>query len=105
MPSRDKPIRLHVEARAELQTSVTFYRERAGQHWVARFKQRVAEGFKTIAANPQRHPPVPGLPEVRKLRIEQFPFSLLYVERADYIWVVAIAHGSRKPGYWKDRIS
>jgi toxin ParE1/3/4 len=57
----------------------------------------VAEGFKTIAANPQ--------PEVRKLQIEQFPFSLLYVERADYIWVVAIAHGSRKPGYWKDRIS
>ena len=39
-----------------------------------------------------------------KFRLTQFPFSLLYINRADCLWVVAVAHGSRKPGYWKPRV-
>ncbi len=105
MPDRNKAVKLHAEARAELQESVAFYRDRAGEGWAARFKQRVAEGLKAIGANPERYSPAPDLPGVQKLRIEQFPFSLLYINRPDYVWVVAIAHASRKPGYWKDRIS
>ena len=105
MPGRNKAVKLHAEARTELQESVAFYRERAGEGWASRFKQRVAEGLRAIGANPERYPPAPDLPGVQKLRIEQFPFSLLYINRPDYVWVVAIAHASRKPGYWKDRIS
>jgi len=45
MPDRNKVVKLHAEARAELQESVAFYRERAGEGWAARFKQRVAEGL------------------------------------------------------------
>ena len=104
MPKPPKTLRLHPEAREELQVSVTFYRERAGEDWATRFKQRVAEGMSTIALDPERCPPVPDTPEVQKLRIKQFPFSLLYINRPDYVWLVAVAHGSRKPGYWKRRI-
>lgn len=100
-----KAVKLHAEAQAELQISVVFYRERAGERWADRFKQRVAEGLAAIAANPERFPPVPGLPGVRKVRLKQFPFSLLYNDRPNYIWVVAVAHGSRQPGYWKKRIT
>ena len=81
MPDRNKAVKLHVEARAELQESIAFYRERAGEAWAARYKQRVAEGLKAIGANPERYPPAPYLPGVQKLRIEQFPFSLLYINR------------------------
>jgi hypothetical protein len=28
----------------------------------------------------------------------------LYISRADYLWVVAVARGSRKPDYWKKRV-
>ena len=104
MPAQAKAVKLHAEARAELQQSVTFYRERAGERWAGRFKQRVADGLKAIAADPERYPPVRDLPGVRGMRLKQFPFTLLYINRADRIWVVAVAHGSRKPGYWKDRI-
>src|ERR1039458_9578781 len=38
---------------------------------------------------------------VQKFRLTQFSFSLLYINRADYRWVAAVAHGSRKPGCWK----
>ena len=88
----------------ELQESVSFYRQRAGNRWADRFKQRVEEGLSSIASNPERFPPVADLPGVQRIHLKQFPFSLLYINRADEIWVVALAHGSRRPGYWKDRI-
>jgi toxin ParE1/3/4 len=71
---------------------------------VSRFKERVAEGLSATAANPERYPPVRDMPGVQKFRLTQFPFSLLYINRADYLWVVADAHESRKPGYWKKRV-
>ncbi len=105
MPSPGKPVKLHPEARAEMQDSVNFYRQRGGEHWAERFKQRVAEGLNIIALKPEGHPPEPGLAGVQKLRLKQFPFSLFFVNRVDYVWVVAVAHGSRRPGYWKIRIT
>ena len=105
MPPQCKAVKLHAEARAEMRESVLFYRERAGEQWAECFKQRVAEGLQAIASNPERYPPEPDLPEVQKIRLKQFPFSLLYLNRPDYLWVVAVAHGSRKPGYWKERLS
>jgi hypothetical protein len=50
------------------------------------------------------YPPVPDMPVVHRFRLTQFPFSLLYINRADYLWVMAVSHGSRKPGYWKQRV-
>jgi hypothetical protein len=44
------------------------------------------------------------IPAVQTFRLTQFPFSLLYINRADYLWVVAVAQGSRKPGNWKQRV-
>jgi hypothetical protein len=44
MPPQGKAVKLHAEARSELEESVSFYRERAGERWVSEFKQQVAEG-------------------------------------------------------------
>ncbi len=104
MPTRSQSVRLHPEARAELRESVLFYRERAGEFWANRFKQRVEEGFQSISSNPTRYPELAEFRGVRKIRLIQFPFSILYITRADHIWVVAIAHGNRRPGYWKARL-
>lgn len=104
MPPQGKAVKLHPEARRELQESVSFYRERAGELWASRFKRRVAEGLRAIAANPERYPPARDMPGVRKFRLTQFPFSLLYINRVDHVWVVAVAHGSRRPGYWQQRV-
>ena len=97
MPEQPQVVKLHPEARSELKTSVEFYRKRGGERWAMRFKERVSEGLRAIAANPERYPPAPELPGVQKFRLEQFPFSLLYVRRTNYLWVVAIAHAKRRP--------
>ena len=37
--------------------------------------------------------------------MKRFPFVVVYRVAADGIEVVAVAHGSRKPGYWKNRLA
>jgi hypothetical protein len=41
----------------------------------------------------------------KKLILHRFPFSLIIVEQSQILIVVALAHHSRKPGYWSDRIN
>jgi len=33
----------------------------------------------------------------------RFPFSIVYLERRDEIYVLALAPFARKPGYWRGR--
>jgi len=41
----------------------------------------------------------------QKLLIHRFPFSLVVHEMEQTIIVVALAHHSRRPGYWRSRIA
>jgi ParE toxin of type II toxin-antitoxin system, parDE len=41
---------------------------------------------------------------VRSCRVERFPYRLHYVEEPDRIVVVAVAHTSRHPDYWRGRM-
>src|SRR5438093_13174392 len=103
MPSQRKALRLHVDAQAELQEAVSFYRERGGSRLAEGFKHHIAQAFTTIATTPDSFPPDRELPGVQKFRLKHFPFSILYLNLADYIWIVAVANGRRRPGYWKAR--
>ena len=37
------------------------------------------------------------------VRVKRFPYVVYFREFDDVIWVIAIAHGRRRPGYWKGR--
>jgi toxin ParE1/3/4 len=99
-----KPVRLHRDAQIELQESLDFYRKRGGPRLADRFKERIKESFQAIAENPERFRRDAKTPDIHWYRVEQFPFSVLYVIRPTDIWIVAIPHGSRRPGYWRDRL-
>lgn len=40
----------------------------------------------------------------KRIILKRFPYDIVSVERQGEALVVAIAHHSRKPGYWRDRI-
>lgn len=40
---------------------------------------------------------------LRRVSFRRFPYSLIYGIEANRVWVVAIAHQHRRPGYWKER--
>jgi len=41
---------------------------------------------------------------VRRCRLRQFPYGILYQVRESHILIIAVAHLHRKPYYWQDRI-
>jgi len=43
--------------------------------------------------------------QLRHFVLARFPFSVVYAIAGDLVYIVAIAHGSREPGYWKHRRS
>ena len=42
--------------------------------------------------------------DLRHFVLRKFPFSIIYAVSGDLISIVALAHGSREPGYWRPRI-
>jgi len=37
------------------------------------------------------------------MALTRFPYSLIYTESGDEIRILAVAHHSRRPGYWRGR--
>jgi hypothetical protein len=33
-----------------------------------------------------------------------FPYAVIYFEQTDRIWILALMHLKRRPGYWKSRV-
>ena len=47
-----------------------------------------------------------GSPEeagVRSVATKRFPFLIYYEVLQDKLWIWAVMHAARKPGYWKSR--
>ena len=42
--------------------------------------------------------------DLRHFVLRKFPFSIVYAASANLVSIVALAHGSREPGYWRPRI-
>lgn len=41
---------------------------------------------------------------VRRAPVSHFPYHLVYMETAEAIRVLAVAHDAKRPGYWRDRL-
>jgi plasmid stabilization system protein ParE len=95
-------LELHEEAGAEYDGAFDWYLERSPDA-ALKFDSEVNRALAEIAQAPQRW--AIGPYQTRRFLLRKFPFVLIYRERAGgNIQVVAVAHTSRKPGYWKERI-
>ena len=66
------------------------------------FLDLVAETVAKIRANPDMGKP--GKFRTRSWKVRRFPFRIVYLEQPERLWIVAVAHLSRKPNYWSERI-
>jgi plasmid stabilization system protein ParE len=88
------------EAGEEFAESVQYY-ESKEVGLGARFRDEVVEAVERIVSNPE-------LPRLRtkgyrRVNLRAFPHYIVYVIRGETIWIVAIAHGHRRPEFWIDR--
>jgi len=97
-----KRARFVAPAREEFLAEVAYYSQaRPGQG--ARFATAVEEATARALAFPLSGSPAE--PSVRRVIVKNFPFSVVYRPETDGIVVFAVAHHSRLPGYWRDRVS
>ncbi|MFZ0278801.1 MAG: type II toxin-antitoxin system RelE/ParE family toxin [Candidatus Sulfotelmatobacter sp.] len=91
----------HHEATVEYDAAFDWYLERSPDA-ALRFDAEVERALAQIITAPQRW--AAGPHSTRRFLLRQFPFTLVYRERALKVQIVAVAHTSRKPGYWRARL-
>jgi toxin ParE1/3/4 len=96
-----KPALFHPAAEAELYDAIAYYESRATGLGLS-FQAEVERVVDRIQQHPDRWPAYKNT-TYRKCSLERFPFSLFYLELEDVIWIAALAHQKRNPGYWLHR--
>ena len=68
----------------------------------AEFAAEVERAAERIAAFPEHG--APYLAGTRRVILRRFPFAVVYQVISEGVLIVAVAHHSRRPGYWRDRV-
>lgn len=91
----------HPEAHAEMIEQARYY-ENKSEGLGADFLDAVEEAARRIAQSPQA-----GQIEragIRKRLVSGFPYTILYEVQPDRIYIAAVMHQHRRPGYWQSRV-
>jgi plasmid stabilization system protein ParE len=87
-------------AKADLVDAVAWYDARAPEI-APQFLETVWAALPRIAENPKQFPP--SAFQTRRALLRRFPYLVIFRERGDAAYVVAIFHTSRDPRVWRQR--
>ncbi len=95
-----KPVEFHPDAAQDAQDAVAYYEGlRAGLG--DDFRAELEAALARVQQNPQLYAAESS--SIRICPLGRFPYSIYYEELDDRIWVAAVGHQSRRPGYWSRR--
>ena len=88
------------QAFEELNDAIAYYEEQQAELGL-RLKDEVDQHVNWILGNST----VPQIRRggYRRVNLKVFPYHIAYIIREDTLWILAIAHGHRKPEYWIKR--
>ncbi len=89
------------DAEAELLEAVPFYGSR-DEKVEDPFLTAINRHIREIASAPRRFPKVGR--GIRRCVVRKYPFIIFFKDHPDHIRILAIAHTSRHPNYWRRRI-
>lgn len=95
-----RSVSFHPEAEAEFLAAARFYDDHTpglGFDFIA----EVQRATRVLAAYPELGHRFSR--RLRRLIVRRFPYGLLYRVESRGIFIVAVAHLHRRPGYWKTR--
>ena len=88
------------EALTEMREAATFYED--CQPGLGRaFLDAVEDASDQIMKYPRMWRRIRG--RFRRYLVHRFPYGLIYAAQGDFIYVAAVMHLKRKPGYWSER--
>jgi len=92
---------LHPEADEEFAAAVRYYSEISPELGV-RFYREMERLLREVCAHPERFWKFD--PPARRHLSGDFPYAIIFLEKPDHIWIVAVMHLKRRPGYWRQRL-
>lgn len=100
MPVSPRNVRFHPAARAELIEAEDWYLARSPTA-AREFLREVERAAARISEAPERYP----LTKYgrRRFVLLEFPFDLVYRIETHELEIIAVAHHSRRPAYWRRR--
>jgi plasmid stabilization system protein ParE len=102
-----KPARYHPAARDELRAA-TKYGEADRPGRGERLEAAVHRVLGRLRRFPESAPRWPRLQspfEIRRAIVKRHPYLVVYAVLPDQIVIIAIAHTSKRPGYWRRRVA
>ena len=92
---------LHPEAATDLRDAAEFYRTHADSS----LSQSLLGEFEKSVDILLQHPGLGAIwrNDKRRLILKRFPYSLIYTVVSTEIRILAVAHHSRQPDYWRRR--
>ena len=93
-------ISFHEDARIEFDEAADFYGMERAPLGLA-FVSAVEHAVDHVRAFPDLCPVLHA--RVRKMRVQRFPYSVMYSVVDEHIRVLAVAHDRRRPYYWSGR--
>lgn len=97
-----KPLQISEPASLELAGAVRWYEERR-PGWGGRLFDAVASTLARIESYPELGSSRRGRTPARQMKVRGFPYVVAYRIRPDDVYVIAVAHTSRRPDYWRER--
>ena len=94
-------LEFHPEAELELIEAALYY-EKQVPGLGERFEFEIRYATDLLLDQPEIGTSVS--PDLRKFVLTRFPFTLYYSVADDVLRIEAVAHQSRRPGYWKSRV-
>jgi toxin ParE1/3/4 len=98
-----KRVIFHSGAELDLLSATSHY-ENQRKGLGREFRQEIEAAVARIRENPREFPSHTE-PGTRKCLVRRFPYTIFFAELEDSLWMVAIAHHKRRPGYWSRRSS
>lgn len=96
-----RSVEFHLDAQNEFIPAAQFY-ERQTEGLGLDFIATVQHAYERLPEFPKS-----GTPFGRRLRrvlVPKFPYGLLYRVEPDRIYIIAVMHLHRRPGYWRSRL-
>lgn len=95
------PVAILHEAEVEIWDAVAYYEGKSPGLGLD-FEAEIEHSVDTVKRFPECWP----LREdgTRRYLAHCFPYLVIYMYLRKCIWIIAIAHCKRQPGYWRDRI-
>jgi toxin ParE1/3/4 len=92
---------LHPEAEQELYEAASRY-EAEVRNLGLRFADEAERVIQILLEHPELGSRLDD--NLRHFVLRKFPFSIVYAATEHVVYILAIAHGNREPGYWRSRV-